>query len=84
MNTSMATQDIIARGQELFETIKPRLVGELPSSFLAIDVQSGDYQVSVDDTEAEDRLLIRHPKAVLFVRRVGNAAAHFAGKGYRP
>ncbi len=82
MDTSLDTHDIIARGQALFDTtIRPRLAQERPGDLLAIDVRSGDFQVSADDMEAEDRLRVRHPDAALFVRRVGDAAAHFVGQG---
>jgi hypothetical protein len=42
---------------------------------VAIDVESGDYEVSDDDDEAFGRLEERHPKAVFFVLRVGPEGA---------
>ena len=76
--------EVITLGQQLFESrIAPLVSGHRPDDFLAIDVLSGDFETDEDDMTAEDRLRTRQPDADLFVRRVGDVAAHLVGGGYR-
>jgi hypothetical protein len=54
-----------------------------PRAFVAIDVETGDYEVDENDVEAMDRLAERTPEAEgrMFLRRVGSKSAyHFGGR----
>ena len=76
--------DTVERGQSIFETqIEPRLIGENPDDFLAIDILSGDYEIAPDDLTPSQHLRERHPDAVIFLRRVGDEAAYSVGGGYQ-
>jgi hypothetical protein len=51
--------------------------------FMAIDVETGDFEVHKSDAEATDRLEERNPdtEGRMFLRRVGSKNAyHFAGR----
>lgn len=64
--------------RELRGEVEPGQVGR----FLALDVESGDYEVADEDLEASERLIARRPGAVPHVMRVGFNAAY--GIGARP
>jgi hypothetical protein len=61
------------RGEAIFERdIKPQLTQINDDDYIAIDVQTGQYETGVDETAAADRLLARVPNAQTWVRRVGS------------
>jgi hypothetical protein len=39
--------------------------------FAAIDIETGEYEVDVDEREASGRLRARHPNAQIWLRRIG-------------
>lgn len=83
MNTLLNTHDIAGRGQTLFETrIKENVRNENPDDFLAIDIESGDYEIGPDDLPTSARLRARRPEAVLFTRRVGDECAYSLVGGF--
>ena len=49
--------------------------------FVVIDVNSGDYEVGVNDAVTTRRLLNRHPDAITWAVRVGYRAAYGYGGG---
>jgi len=82
--TETESQASIKRGQAIFETrIKAHLEYEDPNDFLAIDTVSGDYEINSDDVAVSERLRSRQPDAVIYVRRVGDEAAHTIGGGFQ-
>ena len=64
--------------REMRGQVEPAEVGR----FLALDVESGDYEVADGDLEASNRLIERRPNAVAHLMRVGYEAAY--GIGARP
>jgi len=74
-----------AQAHRLFEReIRQALPADTPPrAFVAIDVETGDYEVDENDVEAMDRLAERTPEAEgrMFLRRVGSKSAyHFGGR----
>jgi len=50
--------------------------------FVAIDIETGDFEIDADEMAATDRLLARLPDAQIWFRRIGSKyARHF---GPRP
>jgi hypothetical protein len=76
-------EETARRGQELYEqAVLPHLGPERHGHFVAIDVESGDYEVSHDYLEACLQLRTRQPNAWIWGERVGFP---FAGRtGYLP
>ncbi|HEX5872579.1 MAG TPA: hypothetical protein VFY65_19250 [Longimicrobium sp.] len=75
-----SNDEIADLGEAVFmRDIAERLRGRDLSHFIAIEVDSGDYEVDADEGLAIDRLHDRHPGAVFWVRRVGSRAAHTFG-----
>lgn len=72
--------EIVQRGDELFEqAIRSQVAGRPDMDFVAIDVETGDFEVGPVEIEVTKRLLERNPEAQIFGRRVGFRAAHRIG-----
>lgn len=68
------------RGDSIFEReIEPRLGSADTGKFVAIDIESGTYEIGPDELSASDRLLARRPCAQVWLRRVGSRYAHRFG-----
>lgn len=70
-NTSPDTQDIIKRGHETYESKKAELEPENNGKYITIEVNSGDYFIGNTREEAVSAARIKHPKVILYVRRIG-------------
>jgi hypothetical protein len=70
--------DALARlaAQVLDKIIRPALRPEDDGKFLAIDVDSGAYELDADDYSAVKRLRARRPTAEIWLERVGEPAAY--------
>lgn len=77
-------EEFSRRGEAIFESDIRRTVehGE-PSDFVAIDIETGAYEVDREDRMAMERLLARLPKAQIWLRRVGSRFARRVGGGLR-
>ena len=71
------------RADEIFERkIRPQVdVEEEAHKYVAIDVESEDFEVDANQLAAADRLIERHPEAEgrIWFRRVGSRFAHHFG-----
>ncbi|MCE9525749.1 MAG: hypothetical protein K8R36_06815 [Planctomycetales bacterium] len=77
-------EEFSRRGEEIFEsTIKAAVVHRNPRDFVAIDIETGDYEVDADELAALDRLYARIPGAQPWLRRVGSPFARRLGGGLR-
>ena len=71
--------EIGERGVAIYESkLRSILEPQLRGQYVAIDVETEDYEVSYDGDEASDRLRIRHPEAQVLVERIGYPAAFYA------
>jgi hypothetical protein len=70
------------RGDEIFEReVRAHLSGENPSHFLAIDIETGDFEIDENEMKACDRLHERKPDAQIWLRKVGSRYARkFGGR----
>ena len=81
---SLQLDSLSSRANTLFdECIKSQVVNEDPDNFLAIDIESGDYEIAADDLTPGEILRARHQNAQIFVRRVGDEAVYTVGGGYQ-
>ena len=69
------------RAQIVYDTrIRPILRPEDDGKYVAIAVESGDYEIDANDFLAGDRLRSRQPEARIWMMRAGRSAAYrFAG-----
>ena len=73
----MATPSTRSR---FFPSSQPKDVGK----FLAIDIETGEYEIAADEMKAGDKLLARLPEAQIWMVRIGYASTHsFGGRQIR-
>jgi hypothetical protein len=73
-------EEFARRGQEIYERdVRPALRPGDEGKFVAIDIESADYEVDRDDYAATERLLSRHPDAQTWLAQVGQRAAYRLG-----
>jgi hypothetical protein len=77
------SQEFSRRGQEIYDRdVHPALRSEDEDKFVAIDIESGSYEIDRDDFAATERLLIRQPHARIWLARVGQRAAYRIGAAF--
>jgi hypothetical protein len=60
-------------GDGIYERdVLPQLRLEDQGKIVAIDVETGDYELAGEELVASDRLLTRRPEARIWLRRVGS------------
>jgi hypothetical protein len=68
------------RGREIFERdIRPRITLDDEGKFVAVDIETGLYQIHRDDYTATERLLERKPDAQIWLLRIGDLATYRIG-----
>ncbi|MBA2447956.1 MAG: hypothetical protein H0V51_08025 [Chloroflexi bacterium] len=73
-------EEFAERGQTIYERdIRPRLPASDEGKFVAIDIETGAYELDADDYAATERLLVRHPDAQIWLCRAGHRAAYRLG-----
>jgi hypothetical protein len=70
------------RGDAIFEKdIRPHLKNEKEDDFVAIDIETGAYEIDAREMAACDRLRVRVPDAQVWLRKVGSRfARRFGGR----
>jgi hypothetical protein len=69
--------DIARLGNAIYQRdIHDRVMPQLKGHFLVLDIESGDYEVDLDDLSAEEALRARRPTGVFFGLRIGYATAY--------
>ena len=79
-------EEFARRGDALYEQkIGPRLEKTSRGKFVAIDIETGEFEVDADEMAATDRLLERVPDAQIWFRRIGSKfARRFGPRLWRP
>jgi len=72
-------EEFARRGDEIYERqLRPTLETGNEGKFVAIDIDTGAYEIDSDELAASDRLLARLPNAQIWLRRIGSRyARHF-------
>jgi len=70
------------RGDEIYERdIRPIVEKGNEGKYVAIDIESGDYEMDADEIVASDRLLDRKPDAQIWLIQIGAPTARrFGGR----
>ena len=78
-------EDFAARGDALYENVvRPHLTSSDDGKFVAIDVDSGAFEIDAEELKACDRLRARARDAQIWLVRVGSRYVHrFGGRGPR-
>jgi hypothetical protein len=73
-------EELGQRGEALYETqIRQQVETNNHGKIVAIDIESGDFEVDEDTLIASDRLLERHPDAQTWFIRIGHRGVHRLG-----
>lgn len=59
--------------------VKPNVTAAQEGKFVALDVDTGAYEIDDDELTAMDRLEARQPGAAVWLTRVGSRYAHRLG-----
>jgi hypothetical protein len=70
------------RGTEMYERqIRPQVEEGNQGKIVAIDIETGAFEVADDILTASERLLAHHPSAQIWCVRIGHRAVHrFGGR----
>jgi hypothetical protein len=73
-------EELARLGKAIYdERIRPLVESSQRGRIVAIDINSGDYELADDTLTATDRLYARKPDAEPWVVRVGHAGVHRFG-----
>jgi hypothetical protein len=76
-------EEFARRGDEIYERdIRPLVEIGHSGEVVAIDIETGAYEVDTDEMAASDRLLTRLPGAQVWLRRIGKT--YLRRFGYHP
>jgi hypothetical protein len=74
-------EEFASRGDAIYEKdIRPRLGAKDVGKFVAIDIETGDYEIAADEMKAGDKLRARLPEAQIWMVRIGHACARKFGR----
>jgi len=75
-------EEFARRGDEIYERdIRPIVEKGNEGKYVAIDIESGEYEVDADEIVASDRLLAREPDAQIWLIQIGAPTARrFGGR----
>jgi len=79
------TMEEFARlGDDAYDrVVRPTLRPEDEGRIVAIDIESGDFEIGDDEVTVADRLVERRPDAGVWLVRVGRRYVHrFGGRGH--
>lgn len=66
-------EEFAQRGDAIYERdVRPKVESSGEGKFVAIDIETGSYEVDADELAASDRLLSRVPDAQIWLRRIGS------------
>jgi hypothetical protein len=78
-------REFARRGDALYETkVRPQLSAEDDGKFVALDIDSGEFEIHTSEITAGDRLRKRLPEAQIWMVRVGSRYLHRFGAANRP
>ena len=78
-------EEFARRGDAIYERdILPVVTDADKGKFVAIDIETGAYEIDEDELAASDRLLARVPDAQTWLCKVGSRYAHRFGPRGQP
>src|SRR5882672_6365266 len=73
-------EEFARRGDAIYEKdILPKLAAKDVGKFLAIDIETGEYEISASEMRAGNKLRKRIPGAQIWMVRIGYASVHSFG-----
>ncbi len=77
-----SNEEFARRGDAIYEKdILPKLAAKDTGKFLAIDIETGEYEIAADEMKAGNKLRRRLPEAQIWMVRIGYASTRkFGGR----
>jgi hypothetical protein len=73
-------EEFAKRGDAIYDKqILPKLTRKQVGKFLAIDIETGEYEINADELRAGNKLRRRIPEAQIWMVRIGYRATHSFG-----
>ena len=73
-------EELARRGRELYESgIKQQVEAGNEGRIVAIDIETGVFEVAKDSLTASDQMLEQYPDAQIWFVRIGHRAVHRIG-----
>jgi len=73
-------EEFARRGNQIYESqVRPQVEEGNQGRIVAIDIETGAFEVADDSLKAAKQLLIRFPDAQIFGIRIGHRAVHRFG-----
>jgi hypothetical protein len=80
LQSRYSKEDFARRGTEIYERqVRPQVEEGNQGKIVAIDIETGTFEVAEDLLTASDRLLARCPNAQTWFVRIGHRAVHRFG-----
>lgn len=79
-------EEFARRGDVIYDRdIAPQVTPGQEGQFVAIDIETGDFEINPNEMTACDRLSERQPDAQIWLKRVGSRfVRHFGGRTVSP
>ncbi len=72
--------EIVRRGQALYEQqLCAQVAADNMGKFLALDIETGEYEIDTDERAALTRAKAKRPDAPLYLLRIGSPTAYRLG-----
>jgi len=79
-NLTMSREEFVRRGKEQYNRfLRDKLEPEHKGKFVALDVETGEYEMDADEMAAIDHARARMPGKIFYILRVGYRAADRIG-----
>jgi hypothetical protein len=73
-------EEFARRGNEIYESqVRPQVEQGNHGKIVAIDIETGAFELAKDSLTASDQLLARYPDAQIWFVRIGHRAVHRIG-----
>ena len=70
-------EEFARRGDAIYaKDILPNLTAKDVGKFLALDIETGEYEIAAKEMKAGDKLRARLPEAQIWMVRIGYASTH--------
>ncbi len=73
-------EEFARRGNEIYEShVRPQVEEGNHGKIVAIDIETGAFELAKDSLTASDQLLAQYPDAQIWFVRIGHRAVHRVG-----
>jgi hypothetical protein len=73
-------EEFARRGNEIYESqVRPKVEQGNHGKIVAIDIETGAFELAKDSLTASDQLLAQYPDAQIWFVRIGHRAVHRIG-----